>query len=213
MSIVNLFLNKAPTMNGLEFDAVLENTLKVASTITGYTIASGARVADHRILDPIEWSLVVAMSNNPLRTSLTSFVGALTDNDTSGLLSTVAGLSAGFLSGSNGSRASTTLEALFALWSSGEAFSIDAVDVQLNNMVITGITRTSTAETEGGLIAEIQLQEMPFLNTEPGATQPLLNNLNFNDPSFTKSVANINKGQLVGISTNIARATLASKLI
>lgn len=208
MSVVTLFTRKSPTIAGLEFDAVLEDTLETTVQITDYPIESGARAADHRIIQPFRWRLIGAVSNNPIRPLLTDFSGALSElSDNNGALATLAGLSVGWLSGSDDTRAASALNTLLQIQTQGEPFDIDAGDIQLSNMVIIELRRTKDPSNEGGLIFEAQLQEMPTLSTlvttglQPGQFQ-----LPSGDPAQTQAAALINKGEAalksVGASIN-----------
>ena len=197
MSLVNIFTRSAPTIAGFEFDAILEDTFEASVDLTGFTIELGARASDHRVINPFSWSLVGAVSNNPLRTTVTDFIGAVLP-DTSGVLSTVAGLSAGFLAGGDETRASATLNFLITLMITGEPFDIDAGDIQLTNMVIGRIRRTKSPATEGGLIFEADLQEYPTLETVLRKNQPINDQLREGDPSKSQSSATINNGELTG---------------
>lgn len=196
MSVVNLFTRETPSLNGYEFDAVLEDTFEASVELTGYAIEMGARASDHRIINPFTWSLVGAVSNNPLTTSVTDFVGALVPDGAGA--STVAGLSAGFLSGSDETRASATLEFLIALMVSGEPFDVDAGDIQLKNMTLVRIRRTADVSNEGGLIFEADLQELPTLEAVLAANQPSIGILSDTDPSYTQASATNARGELSG---------------
>jgi len=196
MSVITLFTRKAPTIGGFEFDAVLEDTLTAEVEFTQYPIESGANATDHGIILPFRYSLIGAVSNNPLKPSLTDFTGALNEViGVSGLLSTVFGLSAGFLAGSNDTRASETLNFLLSLMVSRTPFEVDAGDVQLTNMVITKIERAKDAANEGGLVFRADLQELPTLNTTLGNTQPSQDELRAGDPAKSQIAALINKGE------------------
>lgn len=208
MSLINIFTRSAPTMAGFEFDAVLEDTFEASVDLTGFTIELGARASDHRIINPFTWSLVGAVSNNPLRTAVTDFISAVLP-DTSGVLSTVAGLSSGFLAGGDETRASATLSFLISLMVTGEPFDIDAGDIQLTNMVIGRIRRTKNPDNEGGLIFEADLQEYPTLETVLRKNQPANGVLREGDPSKSQSSATINNGELTGSEP----ATSTSSLI
>lgn len=211
MALVNIFPASAPSISGYEFDAVLENTLEATAELTGYTIELGARASDHRILNPIKWMLTVVVSNNPLQPQLTDFIGALTNNQ-GGLISQVAGLSAGFLAGSDVTRSSAALDFLLTTWATGEPFAIDAVDVQLENMVIKSIKRKADISTEGGLIAEVELQELPTLETVLAINAPTLGKLNEGDPAYTQAVAQVNRGEIVAVDTDVAFANLVDEV-
>ena len=54
MSIISIFTKRSPTMGGVEFDAVLEDTLDLSVEVTSYPIESGVRISDHRIMQPIQ---------------------------------------------------------------------------------------------------------------------------------------------------------------
>ena len=208
MALINIFTPKAPTLAGYEFDAVLEDTFEAEVELTGYTIELGARAVDHRVIKPFKWSLVGAVSNNPLNASVTDFVGALS-NDAGNILSTVAGLSAGFLAGSSETRASSTLDFLITLMVSGEPFDIDAGDIQLKNMVIGRIRRTKDTSNENALIFEADLQEYPTLETTLSKNGASLSQLNPNDASYSQAVATVNLGEVTG---NVSSASVTSTI-
>ncbi len=212
MALVNIFTQTAPTIAGYEFDAILEDTFEASVDLTGFTIELGARATDHRIINPFTWTIVGAVSNNPLRANITDFIGALVP-DTSGVLSTVAGLSAGFLAGSNETRASSTLEFLISLLVSGEVFDIDAGDIQLTSMQIGRIRRTKDASVEGGLIFEADLQEYSVLETVLRRNQPIQSQLRDGDPSASQASATINQGEVTGLPPTISQATDAEELL
>lgn len=201
MSLINIFVAKAPTLAGIEFDAVLEDTFEATVDLTSYPIELGARASDHRIINPFRWSLVGAISNTPLGPNVTDFVGGgLSNFFDSGVLSTVAGLSAGFLAGSDETRSSSALDLLLKLMVSGEPFNVDAGDKILENMVIARIRRTKDASNEGGLIFEADLQEFPELSTVIAKNQPSSSQLNPNDPSASQCSALNNRGEIKGLA-------------
>lgn len=196
MSIINLFTKQAPTIAGYSFDAVLEDTFEASVEVTTYPLETGIRVADHRILQPLKWSLVGAVSNNPLKVQITDFIGGalsnLTDNP---LVSTVAGLSAGFLAGSDETRASTTLQFLLNLMQAGDPFDIDAGDITLTNMVITSLSRTKDPSNENGLIFVANLQELILLERIAFVGPPAPDELRDDDESKSAISRLISKGQ------------------
>jgi hypothetical protein len=210
VALLNIFTPTSPTIAGYEFDAVLEDTFEAEVELTGYTIELGARAVDHRIIKPFKWSIVGAVSNNPLSASVTDFTGAL--NIDNGILATVTGLSAGFLAGSDETRASSTLDFLISLMIVGEPFDIDAGDRQLTNMVIQRIRRTKDASNEGGLIFEADLQEYPTLSTTLSNNAPSLDELREGDPAYTQAVATVNAGQVNGSTTTASVQSLVEDL-
>ena len=125
------------------------------------------------------------------------------------ILSTVAGLSAGFLAGSSETRASSTLDFLITLMVSGEPFDIDAGDIQLKNMVIGRIRRTKDTSNENALIFEADLQEYPTLETTLSKNGASLSQLNPNDASYSQAVATVNLGEVTG---NVSSASVISTI-
>lgn len=198
MSIINIFTRKAPTIAGYAFDAVLEDTFEASVSITTFPIESGVRVADHRIFNPFKWTMTGAISNNPVKVQLTDFLGGalsnLTDNP---IVSTVAGLSAGWLAGSDETRASTTLDFLIWLMNSYDPFDIDAGDILLKNMAITRISRTKEPRNEGGLEFVVEMQEVIELHRIAAGDERWSYQLRKDDPSQSALTRAVNKGQMI----------------
>lgn len=198
MSIVNIFTRKAPTIATYSFDAVLEDTFEASVSITTFPIESGVRVADHRIFNPFKWTMTGAISNNPVKTHLTDFLGGalsnLTDNP---IASTVAGLSAGWLAGSNETRGSATLDFLIWLMSEYKPFDVDIGEVLLKNMAITRLSRTKEPRNEGGLEFIVELQEVIQLDRLASGTERWIYQLRDGDPSQSALARAVNKGQLI----------------
>lgn len=172
MSLITLLTKTSPSFNAgngqvaMQFDAVLENTLEASVTLSDYPIEVGSRSNDHRVKNPIRWSLIGAVSNNPMRIQATDFTGILTELDANnGVFAASAGLMAGWLSGSDETRSSEALQQLLTLMYEGDPFSIDAGDIQLNNMVIESIRRTRDPSNENGLLFNAELVEWQDIST------------------------------------------------
>lgn len=203
MSIINIFTRQAPTIAGYAFDAVLEDTFEANVTVTSYPVESGVRVSDHRILQPFKWTLSGAVSNNPLQIQATDFAGGLISNLTRNpLIAAVAGLSAGWLAGSDETRSSTTLQFLITLMQSGDPFDIDAGDIMLKNMVITRLSRTKEPRNENGLEFVAELQELITLDRIQRNEQPSQEQLRPGDPSESAISRAVNRGQAVAKQAN-----------
>lgn len=214
MSIINIFTRQAPTIAGYSFDAVLEDTFEATVTITSIPIESGVRISDHRILNPFKWTMTGAISNNPVKVQLTDFLGGalsnLTDNP---IVSTVAGLSAGFLAGSDETRASTTLDFLIWLMKTADPFDIDAGDILLKNMAITRLSRTKEPRNEGGLEFVVELQEVISLDRIVRDTECSLPQLREGDPSKSALSRAISKGQAIAKEANEAVSSAVNNII
>lgn len=214
MSIVNLFTKQAPTIAGYSFDAVLEDSLEASVEWTTYPVETGVNVNDHRIIQPVRWTLTGAVSNNPLRVQLTDFLaGGLSNLTNNPYVAAVAGLAAGFLSGSDETRASTTLEFLINLMVAGEPFDIDAGDIQLKNMVIGRIGRTKDNSNEQGLIFVADLQELITLDRIPVSGQPSQAMLRDGDPVKSGAAAVVHKGRQIAKEASDAVNNAANNVL
>lgn len=199
MSIVNIFTKQAPTIAGYSFDAILEDTLEASVELTMYPIENGVRVSDHRIYQPLRWYMTGAVSNNPLKVQITDVLGGVLSNITNNpWVATVAGLSAGWLAGGDDTRSSSTLQFLLELMNTGDPFTINAGDINLNNMVITRLSRTKDATNENGLIFVAEMQELITLDRLITLGQPTTDQLRDGDPSQSAISRVIKKGQQVG---------------
>lgn len=214
MSIINLFTKQAPTIAGYQFDAILEDTLDVSVEWTVYPVESGVNVNDHRIIQPVRWTMTGAVSNNPLKVQLTDFLaGGLSNLTNNPYVAAVAGLAAGFLAGSNETRASATLEFLINLMRTGEPFAVDAGDIQLQNMVISRIGRTKDITNETGLIFVCELQELITLDRLQNLTQPTQYQLRDGDPSKSALAGVVKKGQQIAKDVNDTVATSVNNVL
>lgn len=214
MSIINLFTKQAPTLAGYSFDAVLEDSLEAEVQWTSYPVEAGVNVNDHRIIQPVKWTLTGAVSNNPLQVQITDFLtGGLSNLTNNPYVATVAGLAAGFLSGSDETRSSTTLEFLINLMVAGEPFDIDAGDIQLQNMVIGRIGRTKNPENEQGLIFVADLQELITLDRIPQSGQPSQTMLRDGDPAKSGVSSLIRKGRVLAKEASDAVNNAANNVL
>ena len=197
MSIINIFTRQAPTIAGYSFDAILEDTFEATVELTSYPVESGVRVSDHRILQPFKWSITGAITNNPLKTQLTDFVGGALSNllPDNNIIAGIAGLSAGWLAGSDETRASTTLQFLITLMQAGEPFDINAGDILLRNMVITRVSRTKEPRNENGLEFVAELQELITLDRVAQVGQPTQTQLRQGDPAQSAVARTVERGQ------------------
>lgn len=202
MSVISLLFKQSPSIAGYQFDATLEDTFEASVELTRYPVESGARVNDHRIINPVTYYLIGAVSNNPLKPIandfLTGAASAVVSSSSNPLSAVVAGLNASFLAGTTGTRASGTLEFLLELMAIGMPFDIDAVDIQLTNMLITRLSRTRDPENEGGLIFIAEMQELINLDRLPSKIQPTQEELPDGDPAKSGAAADIDRGQQAG---------------
>lgn len=210
MSLINLLVKRGPQLGSLQFDAVLSDDLDASVDIVQYPIETGTPIADHIIYQPIRYTMTGAVSNNPLKVSITDFTGALTNLvDDNPFIATGAGLFAGWLSGSNETRSSTTLNTLLDFMYSGQVFTVDTGEITLNNMVIQRIGRSKDPENENGLIFVAELQQIVTLDRVANDSQPAQYQLNSNDVSSTSVSGLIERGY---INVKTAATNVASQV-
>lgn len=210
MSLINLLVKRGPQLGSLQFDAVLSDDLDASVDIVQYPIETGRPIADHIIYQPIRYTMTGAVSNNPLKVSITDFTGALTNLvDDNPFIAVGAGLFAGWLSGSNETRSSTTLNTLLDFMYSGQVFTVDTGEITLNNMVIRRIGRSKDPENENGLIFVAELQQIVTLDRVANGSQPAQYQLNSNDVSSTSISGLIERGY---INVKTAAANVANQV-
>lgn len=210
MSLINLLVKRGPQLGSLQFDAVLSDNLDASVDIVQYPIETGTPIADHIIYQPIRYTMTGAVSNNPLKVSITDFTGALTNLvDDNPFIAAGAGLFAGWLSGSNETRSSTTLNTLLDFMYSGQVFTVDTGEITLNNMVIQRIGRSKDPENENGLIFVAELQQIVTLDRVANGSQPAQYQLNSNDVSSTSISGLIERGY---INVKTAATNVASQV-
>ena len=210
MSLINLLVKRGPQLGSLQFDAVLSDDLDASVDIVQYPIETGTPIADHIIYQPIRYTMTGAVSNNPLKVSITDFTGALTNLvDDNPFIAAGAGLFAGWLSGSNETRSSTTLNTLRDFMYSGQVFTVDTGEITLNNMVIQRIGRSKDPENENGLIFVAELQQIVTLDRVANGSQPAQYQLNSNDVSSTSISGLIERGY---INVKTAATNVASQV-
>lgn len=210
MSLINLLVKRGPQLGSLQFDAVLSDDLDASVDIVQYPIETGTPIADHIIYQPIHYTMTGAVSNNPLKVSITDFTGALTNLvDDNPFIAAGAGLFAGWLSGSNETRSSTTLNTLLDFMYSGQVFTVDTGEITLNNMVIQRIGRSKDPENENGLIFVAELQQIVTLDRVANGSQPAQYQLNSNDVSSTSISGLIERGY---INVKTAATNVASQV-
>ncbi|WVH13991.1 hypothetical protein CASP1_00070 [Alcaligenes phage CASP1] len=200
MSLMTIFKSQAPSFAGFQFDAVFEDRVEMEIEIPSYPIEVGARVNDHRVIKPFKYSIVGGIGNNPLRTLATDFIGGAISNilPNNQIAAMFAGLSSGLLSNNGGTRGASVLDLLVQLAANSEPFDVDAVDIQLQNMVITRLYRERNPENENGLIFVAVLGELITLDRLDVRIGGNPENMPDGDPVKTAGTTIASRGQEVG---------------
>lgn len=219
-----IFPKKSPQFAGFQFDAVLEDTLEASVELTRYPIESGVKVNDHRIVDPFRYYITGAIGSQPLKplispdmswTDLQGIAIGAASNllKNNPYIALVAGVSIGALAGNDQSRGSAALQQLIQLMQAGLPFDVDAVDIQLRDMVITKISRTREPENEEGLVVVVEIQELITLDRiqKDGSVQPNQSQLSANDPANTSCTRDMNRGEQIGGAPSAATSSAVTQ--
>ena len=189
------------------FDASLEDTFQAEIHYTQFPLEVGALATDHGIILPRKWYLTAAMSNNPLKTTS---MGRVEDNTNlflsnlaakSHISGTVARFVSGFLGNSgttkvSSTRAGDTLNNLITMMVARIPFDVDAVDIQLTNMVIQRLFRTRKPEIENGLLFTAELMELPTVATALSNQHPGQGQLRAGSAEQTQATAKVYRGEV-----------------
>lgn len=217
MALINIFVPKSPAFTTsagvVTFDAILEDTLSASVDYPTFPLEIGADASDHGIINPIEWSITGLVSNNPLTVGLTEASGIITNIFDPSTALAIASLSAGFLAGSDATRAGTALQLLLGLMYQRTPFDIDAGDIQLENMVIVNVERTKTPANEGGLEFVAELMELPLISTVITSNEPGQSQLRFGDDAKSQSAGLLKKGEVSATETTVSTLAKAAAVL
>lgn len=198
--LISMFLPQSPKIGPFEFDAILEDVIESNVRTPLFPLEIQAEATDHIIVEPKVYTITGAISNTPIKVGLRTLgslgVGALSNLFGSQVASQVAGLTAGFLAGTEETRSGSTLSALLAIQTAGQMFNLTTADIRLDNMIIRTIRRTRTPATEHGFTFTAEIAELPLVSTVLRANRPLFNQLNQDDPSITQAAPVVNQGEL-----------------
>lgn len=163
----------SPLLANYTFDAITEQAVTLSVDVPSYPIETGVQIADHRVIQPMEYMLHGIISNKKLEVSVTDFAGGLVSNLVDNpAIAAVAGMSAGYLAGSDSTRATAAFEELIQLMESHIPFDVDTGDMILKNLCIVEIRREINAENENALEVELRLREMITLDRITTDGQP-----------------------------------------
>lgn len=200
---LSIFSSRAPSIAGIEFDAILEDRLEYSKELTGFAVEQGFRAVDHSILNPISYTMIGVVSNVTIGPTPTDFVGAVLPG-AGGIGASIAGLSAGFLGGTDGTRSSAALDFLVNLVVTSETFEVFTGDRSLNNMIAIKLARVKNPENEDALFFELEMQELPTLGTVLSANGSDQDNLNPEDPAASQAATTVNRGEIAGSTPSAA---------
>lgn len=213
MSLVSLFTRTDPSLGvgelAVHFDAVLEQVVSKSVDITEFPVEFGANANDHRIIQPVRYTLVGAISNNPIRLSLDNLPGTLLGSAVgsiggrAGAVGTgIAGvINAAFLAGSSGTRSSSAWATLTDLMNQGEPFDVQVGDETIPSMIIARLDRRRVPQNENGLEFIAELRQLSIIQTQTVALGQIQSaaQLRQNDPIATQAAPVDSRGLVVGL--------------
>ena len=218
MSVISILTRKQPGFLAgdvqIQFDATLEDHFQAEVKYTQFPLEVGANATDHGIILPRKWSITAAVSNNPISIKPTDFIGGFLSNlvADSALAATVAGISSGFLAGSDQTRTGSTLAALLFIMELRAPFKVNAGEIELDNMVITRIYRTRKPENENALLFTAELMELPTVSATLSNQQPKTTQMQSGSPEQTQAAAKVEKGEVIGIPVSSSVKAMVQRI-
>lgn len=163
----------------LEIEATLQESHAMRSEVADSPIESGATITDHVNVLPREISLDCIITNNPLTLEsaivgnvaglVGGIVGRASRNNiaaavaTGGLASLATKINSTIVNNNN--RVQMALQKLQTAWEGAALITVDSGLTTYNNMIITGITFTRTAQTSGTLPFTVTMREVRLVKS------------------------------------------------
>jgi len=221
MSLVGIFSKSRPSINGLFFDALLEESSEMITDVTEYPLESGAIGNDHAVTRPLRLTMTVALSDNPIKAMLASesipdgwagvaskagplvgiaagaAIGAL-----GGAAAAGAGLAGSVLSryapglvGSGELRSSGVLKTIREIQSANSFITVVGAKEAYDNVMITNTRVQITKQNEGGLELVVEMRRLLVMDNE--ANQAIVAaNLPPGDTASTQAQPGVNIGEV-----------------
>lgn len=189
MSIVGIFTQSRPEIEGIYFDAILEESSELPTEVTDFPIEDGSIGNDHAALRPLRLTMTVGISDNPYRALRAAAsdsgipgagalagigagagVGAVS-GALSGPLAAAAGLgasvaNAAFAAGQSASRSQSALDNLRDIQRSCRLITVvTAKGKTYENCLITNTRQTTDKQNEQGLELVIEMKQMMIINS------------------------------------------------
>lgn len=189
MSLVGIFSKSRPSIDGLFFDALLEESSEQITDVTEYPLESGAIGNDHAVTRPLRLTMTVALSDNPVKAALASasipdslsgiagplvgIVGGAAIGALGGAAAAGAGIAGSVLSryapglvGSGELRSSGVLKTIREIQSSNSFITVVGAKEAYDNMMITNTRVQITKQNEGGLELVVEMRRLLVVDDE-----------------------------------------------
>ncbi|MCR9028325.1 hypothetical protein NXA99_07230 [Citrobacter amalonaticus] len=212
MSIVNIFSTSRPNINGISFDAVLNEQTELRTEISDYPLEDATTASDNAVTLPLSLIMTVGASDNLIKAATAEageFSGVLSAGIgvTAGMAASVLsggaaalaglGLTVGAASISAGTRArsATILDAIREIQRSNTIFTVITSKGEYSNMIISNTRQETNKENENGLELVVEMRQVTLINRQGDATTQNAN-LPVNDTATTQGQATVNIGSV-----------------
>lgn len=212
MAIIGLFTQSRPSIDGLYFDAVLEESSELLTEVTEFPIEDGSIGNDHAVQRPLTLTMRVGVSDNRFRAlrEQAGDVGGALAGSALGALSgfalsklgadaaIAAGLAASlanaaYAAGQAQTRSESVLEEIRLKQRANALVTVIASGRQYENMMITGTRREKNKENEQALELVIEMRQLltvKSVSNQDPVPAP-------NDPAETQAQPEIDLGQVL----------------
>ncbi|MGJ8524181.1 hypothetical protein R84981_002900 [Carnimonas sp. R-84981] len=181
MAITSIFTQSRPQIQGFTFDALLRETTEQRTNTTQYPLETGSYGFDNAVNMPLRLTMVVALSDNPLRSTIADFssgndligsaVGAVSGTALSVLpeaLSSAAGVASRVVQSRDNQSATTrsgsALETIRAIQSERQFITVIGAKGVYYPVLITGTRQETNKENEQGLELVVEMQVFQFVD-------------------------------------------------
>lgn len=182
MSIVGIFSRTQPSINGIVFDATLEETTELMTQVTKFPVETGVIGNDHAVQEPLKITMTVGVSDNPVRAlaaaagQFSSVAGAAIGVAGGSIINRLgraaanAGLAisivnAAFNAGQAATRSQSALEKIRELQRSHEIIDIVTLKGAYKGCMITATRQETNKENEQGLELVVEFQQLLIINS------------------------------------------------
>ena len=216
--MIHLFPKFGKDGEWIEVDAVLSVSVSASVTYTHFPIEWGAEVSDHGVVQPQKYSMQGGVSKAPLGAKLSDFAGGFFSNlNNNSRIANAAGLSAGFLAGSNEGRPAASWGFLYELMVKKKAFDVFNGLTLMTDMVITNLSFEMNPKNENALIFDAQLQELITIDhiTYDGRVNAstTIDSTDAQDPVSTQNIGLKNQGSKTAGLVSLAASALVTRLL
>ena len=189
-SFTSIFDKVTPKLNGVEFDAVIQEGAELTAESTDYPLEDGSINQDHIVSLPLKLNMTIAGSNTPVARTLTDTardtgLGAASNALPGSVLAGVSGIASALntigdnqrniaqASGSNTSRCVTLWDELYKMMTERQVFDVVHTLKVYKNMHFTSLSYERTEEDENILIIHAELKQITTVKSR-GSSQKVL---------------------------------------